>query len=477
MNAGKNRKWITAAALVLALFSLTGLGCGMAGTKVINSILNNRPDMFAKYFPMASWCGNGLPFVSLLPRILDGSYVVLLQNNTEIRATGGFAGSFAKLDFAKGGLRSVLVQDIYDPDGKLPGHVEPPYPIQEAFGQGWWKLRDANWDVDFASAGATVSWFLRQGGEKNVDGVIAVNLDLLQKWIGVFGEVKVSTFEEKVTATNLYSLAQAYAERRVEGNKTEKRQFLGALGAALMERTKAASKIELLALGKLVVDELNNKQIMVWMKDHQIQSEVERMRWGGRLKSDWSGAGDYIYVVDTNLGANKSDCCIERMIEQKVEKIKEGVEVEVKIVRKNNNPYSIPKPPESWGGQYVDYVRVVIPKTGISLGKVMAGEKELKVMKDDGVLASLRQGRSEGLYAMEERDDMYIVGFWLVVDAGGTGEATITYQSNRSPDYRYELFIKRQPGVSSFNYMLDMKGQTVRNQKIDKDMQFKISWK
>ena len=39
------------------------------------------------------------------------------------------------------GVRSVEIKDIYVPDGQLVGHVDPPLPIQQAFGQGWWKLR------------------------------------------------------------------------------------------------------------------------------------------------------------------------------------------------------------------------------------------------------------------------------------------------------------------------------------------------
>lgn len=466
---------IAATAVVLAV--ATAGGCGYAGLSLGLAVLDNRADVFAKRYPVVAWCGNGLPFVANLPEILNRTYLVLLQNSNELRATGGFAGSFAKLEFVKGGLKNITVQDIYEPDGKLPGHVEPPYPIQEAFGQGWWKLRDANWDVDFASAAATVSWFMEQGGEKKVDGVGAVNLGLLKKWIAVLGSVEVITFNEKVTEDNLYSLAQTYAETRTDGEKTEKREFLGALGAALQARTRTASMREMVGLGKLIYDQLNSKQILIWAADPKIQKEVEGRRWDGGLTSDWSGAGDYIYVVDSNLGANKSDCCIERELLQEVKQTGEGITTTVKIRRKNNNEFAVPRPPLTWGGQYIDYVRVIIPKSAVELKTIKVDGKKLEAGRFDEGPASLRQGRSVDKYAIEERGELVIVGFWMTVEAEQTGEAEITFTSRRSPDYRYEVFVKRQPGVEKFKYVLSLDGEEKVKEDLSEDKQFKVKWK
>ena len=61
-------------------------------------------------------------------------------------------GSYAVVRSQESGVRSVEIKDIYVPDGQLVGHVDPPLPIQQAFGQGWWKLRDSNWDTDFTAA-------------------------------------------------------------------------------------------------------------------------------------------------------------------------------------------------------------------------------------------------------------------------------------------------------------------------------------
>jgi hypothetical protein len=125
---------------------LIGGGCGYAGYSefrgLINNTLSKRNDQIFR------WCFNGLPFVDKLPSLLGNkNYLVLLQNDTELRPSGGFLGSYAKVELASTGIKNISVQDIYVPDGQLLGHVDPPLPIQQAFGkilQGLLSIRMRN---------------------------------------------------------------------------------------------------------------------------------------------------------------------------------------------------------------------------------------------------------------------------------------------------------------------------------------------
>ena len=85
-------------------------------------------------------------------------------------------GSYAVIRSQELGVRSVRVEDIYQPDGQLVGYVEPPAPIKKAFPFGSWKLRDANWDPDFPKTAETLMWYFKKAGEGEFDGVIATNL-------------------------------------------------------------------------------------------------------------------------------------------------------------------------------------------------------------------------------------------------------------------------------------------------------------
>ena len=139
--------------------------------------------------------------MSNLPEILNKDYVVLLQNNTELRATGGFMGSYARLRFRNGTLQNTKFEDIYEPDGQLYGYVKPPAPLDLAFDHGSWKLRDSNWDPDFRVSAPQIAWFFGQGGEV-VDGLVALNLTTVLKVLEVL----------EMPTKNLVNLAQTSAE-------------------------------------------------------------------------------------------------------------------------------------------------------------------------------------------------------------------------------------------------------------------------
>jgi hypothetical protein len=433
------KKLITAGVILAAVGVITIGGCGAAAGQLWRGIINDKPEEFTRYFPVVRWCGRGIPLVDKLDQMLnDKVYIVLLQNNAELRSTGGFMGSYAKLKFSGGGLKSMEIKDIYEPDGLLPGHVEPPYPIQEAFGQGWWKLRDSNWDVEFASAAATIDWFFEHGGEPQVDGMAAVNLDLFKKWIGILGSIKPETYDKEVTADNLYQLAQAEAETRLAGGRTNKREFLGAVGTALVERTKQAGWPELIKLGRLVYGELKSKQIMVWVKDEEAAAILKKFRWDGRLRR---GAGEYLYVVESNLGANKANCCIKRQAELHIIKGEKKMNNQLRLTWENLGQNQV------WSGKYVDYVRLVIPAED-EIKKISVDGKELQPAGEEEFanFNSLRQGLSLDKYVVEKRGEFKVAGWWTEVLIGQTAVTEVEYEAYRVDD----LHIERQPGIDKW---------------------------
>lgn len=395
-------------------------GLGGLGVLAARGILNNRFNWFDIKF-------------------LDGKkYIVLLQNNMEIRPSGGFLGSYAVVSTQKSGISEIQIQDIYVPDGQLVGHVDPPLPIQQAFGQGWWRLRDANWDVDFASAAAQIAWFFEQGGEPS-DGIIAINLSLVRQLLTAFGPLKPVDYPE-VTASNFYQLAQSQAETDFFPGSTQKRDFLGAVGREAIKKLKNLNPVQALKMAKIIYKNLRNQEILVWLKDRPV--------WGGL----GTNPGNYLYIVDTNLGANKANCCIQKSVEQ--------TENSLKITWENDNPFTAPKPPEFWGGDYVNWVRVVVPAE-TQIESIFIGNRELK----QGQLI-WQYGLQEDIYEVEERGEFKIIGFWAKVTAQQLFSAVISFQSPvTSP-----ILIKKQPGVESFDYKLILNDQVKFDGEITRDI-------
>ena len=103
------------------------------------------------------------------------SYLVLFQNSMELRPTGGFVGSVGKLTMVDGLVADFTIFDVYELDGQLRGHVDPPDPIRTLLSQEHWYLRDSNWDPDFFESGQRAAWFYEKETGQSVDGVISVH--------------------------------------------------------------------------------------------------------------------------------------------------------------------------------------------------------------------------------------------------------------------------------------------------------------
>jgi hypothetical protein len=93
------------------------------------------PSIFkVKMDNLKDWIDNSKNIVEVLIETIDvlpdflgvgnekKDYLVLLQNEMELRATGGFIGSYGILSFQNGRLMGFDIKDVYEADGQLKGH-------------------------------------------------------------------------------------------------------------------------------------------------------------------------------------------------------------------------------------------------------------------------------------------------------------------------------------------------------------------
>ena len=176
----------------------------------------------------------------LLPKLvaLDGTknYLILLQNNMELRPAGGFIGSFAKVAFENGKLKKLEVNDIYAIDGQLGFHVEPPKEIKEDLGQKDWFLRDSNWESDFPTSARQAQWFYTKETGERVEGVVAIDISAMEGLLSSIGGVELADYKEKITSENLFEKAVTHAELSFFPGTQAKKSFLTALTNAVFEK-------------------------------------------------------------------------------------------------------------------------------------------------------------------------------------------------------------------------------------------------
>jgi len=315
--------------------------------------------------------------IAVLPELVaaDGGrkeYLVLFQNEAELRATGGFIGSWGLLTFEGGRLVNFEVRDVYEGDGQLKGHVEPPEPIKTHLGEAGWFLRDANWNPDFRKSATDIGWFLEKETGRVVDGVVGVNLAVAKEILGVMGELKLPGFDTKINSTNLYEQAQFYAENKFFPGSKQKASFLGELANQLFEEVKSAKGVKKWQIGQSLAQLAEKREIQVWIKNEKEGAVFNEMGWdgalfGGECRSQRCLA-DYLFPVDSNLGVNKANFFVRRKVEVGVEL---GTNTVARVVRINweNTSRS-----SSWpGGDYKNYFRIYLPM-GINLASVVLSD-------------------------------------------------------------------------------------------------------
>lgn len=304
--------------------------------------------------------------IDLLP-ILTGTdqpktYLVLLQNSAELRPTGGFIGSYAILAFNEGKLAGLEVKNVYEADGQLKGHVEPPPALKKHLDIANWYLRDANWSPDFPTSAKKISWFLEKETGQSVDGVIGVDLFLARQLLSVFGEIKLADYQEKITAQNLFEKAEYYSETNFFSGSTQKEEFLGTLTRALFEKIKTADEKNLWRLGQVILENFRAKDIQVALNDSLATKILADLNWDGRIieidnQSPGNSVLDYLMIVEANVGVNKANYFVKRKVKHAINIDSEGKVNELLTIIYKNDSDSEKFP----SGKYKNYLRILVP--------------------------------------------------------------------------------------------------------------------
>ena len=316
----------------------------------------------------------------ILPKMvaLEGSksYLILLQNNHELRPGGGFIGSFAKISFEGGKLRKFAVNDIYEIDGQLKISVEPPAEIKEDLGQKDWFLRDSNWEPDFPTSARQAEWFYSKETGETVSGVLALDVSAMEKLLEVVGPLDLADYNEKITAENLFERAITHAEQGFFPGSQSKKSFITALTTQLFNKMFFLPKQNWPGIVTAVGVALEEKHISIYLNDSQLFAYLLAQNWAGVLpRTAVSKDGplkDLLAPVEANLGGNKVNYYLDRQYSLQTSIGKEGeIRHHLKITYLNASPSN------AWpGGLYKNRMRVYLP-FGSKMIRVLWGEVDI----------------------------------------------------------------------------------------------------
>lgn len=273
----------------------------------INGVLINAPDFLNNALGLSK----------------QHNYLILSQNNDELRPSGGYIGTYGWISVRNGRITdynysATTSTSPNPPSASLVSQLNMPtwwLHYQQPIYAAW----DGSWYADFPSTAQMSIWYYNTGNnpQSPVDGAIAIDINGFEDLLGVIGSVKVPGYENTpVTADNFRQII--YDIRDFGGGDDPHKKFLAALYQQIFtewENVSADSSKDTELLGVLI-QALQQKHIMLYFSDPQLEQAVNLTGWSGAQGSATNN--DYLMVVDANLG-NKSNHSIIRSLSYDVD--------------------------------------------------------------------------------------------------------------------------------------------------------------
>jgi hypothetical protein len=299
---------------------------------------------------------NSSIFIDLLGGNGPRKYLFLFQNNAEMRATGGFIGSYGLLDIADGHVKKFFIDGIFNPDGQLLDKIVPPIPIQKI--STTWSMHDSNWFPDFPMSAEKAIMFYEKTGGPTADGVITLTPTIMQKLLEITGPIEMPDYNLTLDSDNFAEVTQDKVEVDYNKEENEPKKILSDLAPILFEKLFNTNNLQNVAkVAEVLLNGLNEKQILLYSQNSQLQNIISQQKWSGEILP---ASKDYLSVINTNINGFKTDAVIDESIDHTADVQDDGSVIDtVTITRKHtggNSQYD-------WFNKVnADYMRVYVPQ-------------------------------------------------------------------------------------------------------------------
>lgn len=392
------------------------------------------------------------PLLALLPKLLGQNetqtYLLLFQNDAEIRGSGGFLTAYAILETFRGKITPVLSQDIYELDEKFGKKLPAPEPVKKFLPLVYnWHLRDMNLSADFTVA---MDQFLPNYKEvaqyKDFDGVIAIDTQIVVDLLKVLGPVGVAGWgrydAEIVKECNcpqvVYKM-ENYATRPTYYIKENRKGMIGPLMHSILLNVMNSPKKLWPQFLEVGLTNIRAKHVMFYFPDDpEAQAAADSFNASGRVKEF---SGDYFYLNDTNFAGAKSNLYVEQTIDQ------EAVMEAGQVTKTVTITYTNPEPADDCN----------LESGGLCLNGVLGDWVRLYVPEDSQLIEVL----GSNIEAVTNKDlGKTVFEAFIELRPESRTKLIFKYRVPYSQE-KYQLLIQKQPGAKNHHYKVNAGGDVL----------------
>jgi len=242
------------------------------------------------------------------------TYLLLVQNKDELRASGGFVTGFGLMRLKDGRILALKIDDSTSDEYNYVGEVrKPPYPMEELMFAHYLVPRDANWSPDFPTAAQQTQEMYYLSTGINTDAVIAFDQQLIVDLLELTGPLDLPDEEIPIDAGNVEARMIEYKQVAIdEGRSEERKEFLSILVPHVIKKLFENREPEdLVKLAKFLNEAIQRGHLLVFINDLEVQDFLYQVGYDGAVRP---GEGDFLMLVDSNLGFSKVDQYIDRSL-------------------------------------------------------------------------------------------------------------------------------------------------------------------
>lgn len=438
----------------------------LAGTK---ETMENAANLFVNAQPLL------INFPAMLGEPKTQRYLVLFQNDKELRATGGFITAYAQFRLERGKMILEKADDIYNLDNAKRKNFPAPREIL-TFHKGVYNLniRDSNLSPDFkVSMQKFEEIYDTVSGKEAIDGIITVDTHVLVEALKILGPMNVygrefSAQEDKRCdcPRAVYEL-EDYSTRPVGYVRDARKDIIGVLLQSLMQKALGVSPSQYWGkLFQMLITEINQKHVLGYFHEDNAQKAAESFNMAGRIMTAsetatllkyQEGSWDYIHINNSNMAGAKANMFVSEKVTKDTSI--SGDTATTKLTIEYKNPYPGSDCGLESGGLCLNaplrnWIRIYVP-----LGSKLTESRGAQSPKDN---------KPVPLDSYEDLGKTVFEGF-LIVNPMGTARLDLTYTTAMKSPYR--LLIQKQPGTEGDEWTVKLGGRDRKKFTLQSDIE------
>lgn len=429
------------------------------GSLIIRDRIKNVKDQFKG---IASLLVDAKPLVKRIPEIFgkdkEKTYLVLFQNDKELRATGGFLTAYAIFQIKNGRVRIERSEDIYSLDNSISPHpAAPPEIITYHKDVPKFNIRDSNLSPDLPKSIQLFNSLYNKSSRKvDYDGIITVDSKVLVDMLTIFGETEADGVRFSADIDSrcncpqvLYKLFDM-VDRPTPYIRENRKGILGDLMYALFYKAIGFSPSKYWGtLVQQMLVNLNEKHILLYFVDADLQRSIAKLNYGGKINSY---DGDYLHINNVNFAGAKSNLFVRETITSRTKLNDAGKTTrEVKVEFRNPFPHSdcnLERGGLCLNATLRNWVRFYVPKGS----KLIEFKGSLKPVK-----------------TYDDLNKTVFEGFLQVVPEG-RAQVNVSYSLPQNYSVGdYSLLIQKQPGTTGQKLSVEVNGKKLYDGILDVD--------